>query len=175
MDIEIYKHFHKHYILYYEIPHLVFAALDVRAGNMSIDFLHGLVITPAANLHGDFGGNAKMRGEKRNHTVGLLIFLVLFDDVFLDLIRLKPVRNALFANIGDFDAFVHFDAMRGKNRFNKRPLRRFRAHVSPSALSRCLSNRAENAWVAHWLLLPSLRESIWFSLTDQRTQKLAGK
>ena len=47
-----------------EFPHFIFIALDVRAGNVSIDFLHGLVIVPAANLHGDFCGDAKVRRER---------------------------------------------------------------------------------------------------------------
>ena len=46
-----------------EVPHFVFIALNVGAGNVGVNFVHGFVIAPAADLHGDFGRDAKMRGE----------------------------------------------------------------------------------------------------------------
>lgn len=107
---------------------------------MSIDFFHDLIVIPAANLHGDFCRDAKMRRErseavpelvdsdaldtglgtgacdslakgglsyakkftirlpvaldrsaklwnqKRDHTVRFLIFLILFNDIFIFLV-----------------------------------------------------------------------------------------
>ena len=46
-----------------EFPHFVFIALNVGAGNVGVNLVHGFVIAPTADLHGDFGQDAKVRGE----------------------------------------------------------------------------------------------------------------
>ena len=59
------KHFHKHLLgRVIEFPHFVFIALDVGAGNVGINLFHDFVVTPAADLHGDLCGDAKVRGER---------------------------------------------------------------------------------------------------------------
>ena len=46
-----------------KIIHLVFIALNVGSADMRVYLIHGLIIAPAADLHGDLFGDSEVSRE----------------------------------------------------------------------------------------------------------------